>query len=41
MTVHASQSALADPAYFKIVVSDLVRDGLPDLARVWTYSLIQ
>jgi AAA domain/Helix-turn-helix domain of resolvase len=32
VTVHASQSALVDPAYFKIVVSDLVRDGLPDLA---------
>ena len=31
-TVQASQSALADPTYFKIAAADLVRDGLPDLS---------
>jgi hypothetical protein len=32
-TVQASQCVLADPAYFKIAASDLLRDGLPDLAN--------
>ena len=32
-TVQASQSAMADPTYFKIAAADLVRDGLPDLSN--------
>jgi hypothetical protein len=31
-TVQASQCAPPDPAYFRIAASDLLRDGLPDLA---------
>jgi putative DNA primase/helicase len=33
MTVNASQFSLPDPDYFKIAASDLIREGLPDLAN--------